>query len=93
MQPWALRDMVGDVQRHFGSTAPLSGEVGLEANPSPSLLSRDRLRQFKEEAGVTRLSLGVQSLSDEQLSLLGRDHTRSVPPQWGSNLPTALSGA
>jgi oxygen-independent coproporphyrinogen-3 oxidase len=46
-------------------------EVTLEANPST--LERERLREFRE-AGVDRLSLGVQSFDDTTLRRLGRAH-------------------
>lgn len=52
---------------------PLPGsEITLEANPetlSPALLEGFR------EAGVNRLSIGVQTARDDQLKLLGRLHT------------------
>ena len=46
-------------------------EVSLEANPSD--LSVERLTAFRQ-SGVNRLSLGVQSLADRELELLGRRH-------------------
>ncbi len=48
-----------------------SAEVTLEANPEG--LTEERLRGFRS-AGVTRLSLGVQSLDDELLRVIGREH-------------------
>lgn len=53
----------------FGLQA--GAEITLEANPN------DVLRVAPADwasAGVTRLSLGIQSLEDEALSFLGRDH-------------------
>ncbi|XP_064405831.1 radical S-adenosyl methionine domain-containing protein 1, mitochondrial-like isoform X2 [Halichondria panicea] len=47
-------------------------EVCLEANPSSAKLAQ--LRDFKL-AGVTRLSLGIQSLDDTDLKLMNRDHS------------------
>ncbi|MBI3392643.1 MAG: radical SAM family heme chaperone HemW [Nitrospirae bacterium] len=47
-------------------------EVTLEANPG--VLSRGDLERLAA-AGFNRLSLGVQSLDDEELSFLGRIHT------------------
>jgi putative oxygen-independent coproporphyrinogen III oxidase len=44
-------------------------EVTLEANPADA-----RAFAAFAEAGVNRLSLGVQSLDDDQLRFLGRDH-------------------
>lgn len=46
-------------------------EISLEANPSD--LSPERLADLRRR-GVNRLSLGVQSLSDRELALLGRRH-------------------
>jgi oxygen-independent coproporphyrinogen-3 oxidase len=46
-------------------------EITLEANPST--LERERLPAFRE-AGVDRLSLGVQSFDDTTLRRLGRAH-------------------
>ena len=47
-------------------------EVTVEANPAS--LSRSWLERLRG-AGVNRLSLGVQSLDDEVLAMLGRRHT------------------
>lgn len=47
-------------------------EVTLEANPDS--VSADNLRRLAR-LGVTRLSLGIQSFDDHQLSTLGRPHT------------------
>jgi putative oxygen-independent coproporphyrinogen III oxidase len=46
-------------------------EVTLEANPGT--FERDRFRAFRA-AGVTRLSIGVQSFDDARLAALGRVH-------------------
>jgi putative oxygen-independent coproporphyrinogen III oxidase len=46
-------------------------EITLEANPGS--FERDRFRAFRA-AGVTRLSIGVQSFDDARLAALGRVH-------------------
>ena len=46
-------------------------EITLEANPGT--FERERFRGFRE-AGVTRLSVGVQSFDDAKLKALGRVH-------------------
>ncbi|KAM6245322.1 radical S-adenosyl methionine domain-containing protein 1, mitochondrial isoform 2-T2 [Porphyrio hochstetteri] len=51
---------------------PAGTEVTLEANPSST--STPCLTGFRA-AGVNRLSIGVQSLDDAELQLLGREHT------------------
>lgn len=49
-------------------------EVTLEANPGT--FEKDRFRAFRA-AGVTRLSIGVQSFNDQHLQALGRVHNRA----------------
>ena len=48
-------------------------EITLEANPGT--FERNRFRGYRD-AGVTRLSVGVQSFNDEHLRQLGRVHDR-----------------
>src|SRR5207248_5511103 len=49
-------------------------EITLEANPGT--FEKDRCRSFRA-AGVTRLSVGVQSFNDAHLTALGRVHDRA----------------
>lgn len=49
-----------------------NAEITLEANPTDA--ERSHFADFAQ-AGVNRLSLGVQSLRDDALAFLGRDHT------------------
>lgn len=51
---------------------PQKAEVTLEVNPTPMEMSK--LEDFFQ-AGVNRFSIGVQSLKDDDLRILGRDHT------------------
>ncbi|NXU27090.1 RSAD1 protein, partial [Thalassarche chlororhynchos] len=51
---------------------PADAEVTLEANPGSA--GTPHLAGFRA-AGVNRLSIGVQSLDDAELQLLGREHT------------------
>ena len=48
-----------------------NAEVTLEANPGT--LTPEKLFQLRE-AGINRLSIGVQSMNDDELKLLGRTH-------------------
>ncbi|KAL2297733.1 hypothetical protein Nmel_016296, partial [Mimus melanotis] len=57
---------------------PAAAEVTLEANPSSA--SPSRLAGFRA-AGVNRLSIGVQSLDDAELRMLGREHTAAEAGQ------------
>ena len=47
-------------------------EITMEMNPGT--VTEEKLRKYKE-AGVNRLSIGLQSVNDEELRLLGRIHT------------------
>lgn len=47
-------------------------EITLESNPGT--LNENKLKDFMSN-GVNRLSIGVQSLSDDELKFLGRKHT------------------
>lgn len=49
-------------------------EVTLEVNPSS--VERERLPDFLGEAGINRLSVGVQSFDDSLLKALGRAHKK-----------------
>ncbi len=49
-------------------------EITLEANPGT--FEKDRFKAFRR-AGVTRLSVGVQSFNDDNLKALGRVHDRA----------------
>lgn len=47
-------------------------EISLEANPKTASLKK---LKYLKEAGVNRLSIGLQSADDNELKLLGRVHT------------------
>jgi oxygen-independent coproporphyrinogen-3 oxidase len=52
--------------------AGIAIETTLEVNPST--VERDRLPAFRHQAGIDRLSIGVQSFDDHLLKALGRAH-------------------
>ena len=62
------------LSRHAATSFALApgAEITLEANPET--VTRDRLRAFRE-AGINRLSFGVQSFRDEELQRLSRLHS------------------
>jgi oxygen-independent coproporphyrinogen-3 oxidase len=70
MQPATVAGIIDAVAGHF-HLAP-GCEVTLEANPGS--VEADRFRGYRD-AGVNRVSLGVQALDDAQLKRLGRIHT------------------
>ncbi len=67
--PEAIDQLLADLRARL----PLEPgcEITLEANPGT--FERDRFRGYRQ-AGVTRLSVGVQSFDDEKLRAIGRVH-------------------
>ncbi|GBR28077.1 coproporphyrinogen III oxidase [Kozakia baliensis NRIC 0488] len=70
MSPETVAALIEDATRFFDPAPDL--EITLEANPTS--VERGKLAAFRE-AGVNRVSLGIQSLNDEALRLLGREHS------------------
>lgn len=65
-----LEKIFNAIHAHY-AVAP-SCEITLEANPDD--LGKGKLRQLKE-AGINRLSIGIQSFTDETLHFLHRAHS------------------
>ena len=70
--PAAIARLVDGVRARLRLVA--DAEITLEANPGT--FEKDRFRAFRQ-AGVTRLSIGVQSFNDAHLKALGRVHDRA----------------
>jgi oxygen-independent coproporphyrinogen-3 oxidase len=70
-QPESLARIREATERLF-SPIEEAFEVTLEVNPST--VERARLHRFRTEAGINRVSLGVQSFDDSLLKALGRSH-------------------
>lgn len=68
--PVAIERLVGDIRARLPLEAGC--EITLEANPGT--FERDRFRGY-HEAGITRLSVGVQSFDDAKLQAIGRVHS------------------
>ncbi len=70
--PQAIDQLIGGVRARLRLEA--DAEITLEANPGT--FEKDRFRAYRA-AGVTRLSVGVQSFDDRFLQALGRVHDRA----------------
>jgi putative oxygen-independent coproporphyrinogen III oxidase len=70
--PQAIDRLLADIRARLRLSPGC--EITLEANPGT--FERDRFRAFRG-AGVTRLSVGVQSFNDAHLKALGRVHDRT----------------
>jgi oxygen-independent coproporphyrinogen-3 oxidase len=70
MEPETTAALIGAVKRHWSTAGDL--EITLEANPTS--VETARFRGFRD-AGVNRVSIGVQALDDQVLKFLGRQHS------------------
>jgi oxygen-independent coproporphyrinogen-3 oxidase len=69
LAPSEVALILAEVDRLYGLASDI--EISLEANPGT--LDLEKLRGYRA-AGVNRLSIGLQSLDDNRLKLLGRLH-------------------
>jgi putative oxygen-independent coproporphyrinogen III oxidase len=70
--PDTIDRLLGDIRARLRLEA--NCEITLEANPGT--FEKNRFRAYRQ-AGVTRLSVGVQSFNDTHLAALGRVHDRA----------------
>lgn len=85
MAPSSAAALVRGCGNHFG--LPADAEITLEANPSD--LDRGKLEGYRD-AGINRLSIGIQSTDGELLRLLGRRHGKEEA--WRSVLAARDTG-
>lgn len=70
MPPELVANLIARIKKNWTCKDDL--EITLEANPSSFEI--DRFRDFRE-AGINRVSIGVQSFRDDVLQFLGRPHS------------------
>jgi len=68
LPPEFITEIIRCISNHFDLHNP---EITLEANPCT--VNKSKLYEYRK-AGVNRLSLGIQSASDDELKFLGRKH-------------------
>ena len=67
--------LITDILAHISTLWPYNNiEVSLEANP---MMCSGPLFHSLKNAGINRISLGIQSLDNNHLSFLGRQHNRA----------------
>lgn len=69
MHPETVHALIEELPKYWEVNAP---EITLEANPNS--VEAEKFRDFRV-AGVSRVSLGIQSLNAEALKFLGRAHS------------------
>ena len=69
MEANTVQSIVNDIHKHWSVSDNV--EITLEANPTS--IEAQKFQEFKS-AGINRVSIGVQSLNNNDLSFLGREH-------------------
>ena len=70
MDPDVVADVINAIKTHWPTANDL--EITLEANPSS--VEAGRFAAYRD-AGISRISMGIQALNDDDLRRLGRIHT------------------
>lgn len=70
MQP----ETVATVLQSIRAALPTSNDLEITLEANPTSVEAGRLRAFRD-AGINRVSLGVQSLNNDDLAFLGREHS------------------
>jgi oxygen-independent coproporphyrinogen-3 oxidase len=69
MEPDYIRELIDTIKEKFNMAE--NSEITLETNPGT--VSLEKLRKFRE-AGINRISIGIQSFNDKDLKFLTRIH-------------------
>lgn len=70
MEPFVVEGLIDEAASLWNFANDI--EISMEANPTSS--EAENFKAYKQ-AGVNRLSIGVQSLKDKDLQFLGREHS------------------
>jgi coproporphyrinogen III oxidase-like Fe-S oxidoreductase len=70
-EPACIARVIATIRARWDSARDRAPEVTIEANPTD--ITSERLEAWRA-AGITRISIGVQSLEPQALVTLGRDH-------------------
>lgn len=72
LKPELIQKILGQIQESFSDLS--EAEISIEVNPGT--LTKEKASKYRS-AGVNRLSIGLQSASDQDLKILGRVHNFS----------------
>ncbi|MEO8232628.1 MAG: radical SAM family heme chaperone HemW [Ignavibacteriota bacterium] len=80
MQPEYLADIINHLKKYF--VVDDNAEITMETNPGT--VDKKKLKKFKE-AGINRISIGIQSFDEEELKFLTRIHDKQTAIQTVNN--------
>lgn len=67
-------ESIAEILRQVRMLLPLAGDAEITLEANPGTVEADKFAAFKD-AGVNRLSMGIQSFNDVHLKVLGRIHS------------------
>jgi putative oxygen-independent coproporphyrinogen III oxidase len=70
MPPYIAANIINTLAKY----AKLDSDIEITLEGNPTSIEAEKFREFKN-AGVNRVSLGVQSLNEKDLKFLGREHS------------------
>ena len=73
---WLHENRMLDILKSIDTNFQVSREAEITMECNPGTLTLEKLKKYYD-AGVNRLSIGLQSADDNELKLLGRNHTFS----------------
>jgi len=76
MEPQYLREILDHIKKYFNVGE--DAEITMETNPGT--VDKAKLKQFKE-AGINRISIGIQSFDEAELKFLTRIHDKQTAIQ------------
>ncbi len=76
LTPDEAAEIINYIEKYFSLAEQI--EITVEANPSS--LTEDKIKGYYQ-AGINRLSLGIQSFNNRELTLLGRRHSQKEAVQ------------
>ncbi|MCE3233074.1 MAG: hemN [Rickettsiaceae bacterium] len=68
--------IAGSIINNLSKYAKLDSNIEITLEGNPTSIEAEKFRQFKD-AGINRVSLGVQSLNEDDLKFLGREHSKN----------------
>ncbi|MGH9551028.1 MAG: radical SAM family heme chaperone HemW [Terriglobales bacterium] len=69
-------DNVERIQRALTQRTGLAPAAEISLETTPHAITREKGKRWRE-IGINRLSIGIESLQDDELKAIGRDHTRA----------------
>jgi oxygen-independent coproporphyrinogen-3 oxidase len=73
MEPQYLNEIITSIKDNFNVNE--SAEISMETNPGT--VSKDKLKEFRN-AGINRISIGIQSFNEDELKFLTRIHDKDT---------------